>query len=383
MERRKRVLMLLSNPFRPDPRVHKEAEGLVRNGYDVTIYCWDREAAYEPVQKYDGINLVRLGPRSAFSNPVLFLVTMPFFWLRAFLKAMKQEFDIVHCHDLDTLPLGILASRLKSRPLVYDSHEIYSSMVQEEFPGIVYGITRIIERWLVKKPLAVICVNNRFQGILNSWGVKSVTVIMGCPPRPEASPGTVAKIKANVSPDGKPIVLYIGVLERHRNLLELATGFTSGKCPGARLLIGGFGSLEREVSGNEGERVRFIGPVNPKDTPAYTLASDIMVAVYDPAYGNNRDSVPNKLFEAMSTGKPIIVAKGTWTGQTVERLGCGVAVQYGTDTVFQAIDRLMADSEFYKRCALKGKKAFEEEYNWPMMEKRLLHLYDRLSVPQN
>jgi len=40
------IVMLLSNPFRPDPRVLKEAESLQATGYNVTILCWDRQAAY-------------------------------------------------------------------------------------------------------------------------------------------------------------------------------------------------------------------------------------------------------------------------------------------------------------------------------------------------
>ena len=136
--------------------------------------------------------------------------------------------------------------------------------------------------------------------------------------------------------------------------------------------------MEKQVSNISGSRYKFIGPVKPKDMAAYTLASDILVAVYDPSFGNNRDSVPNKLFEAMSVSKPIIVAKGTWTGQTVERLNCGLAVKYGSDEVFQAIDKLLADKELYEKLGANGRMAFETEYNWPVMEKRLLKVYSKL-----
>jgi glycosyltransferase involved in cell wall biosynthesis len=370
-----RVLMLLSNPFRPDPRVHKEAKALIKAGHKVTIACWDREKKHQEKQTIDGIEIVRFGPRSAFSKPVKVMVTLPLFWSRAFSFSMKREWDIVHSHDLDTLPLGIVLTKLKRLPLVYDSHEIYSSMVAEVLQGAPFRLTRRLERWSVKKPDAVVCVNDRFATILDGWGVKRSVIVMGCPEVSEVPENVREALRKELSPDGTPIVLYVGMLEPHRNQVELARGFAGDKCPAALFIMGGFGSLAGEIKGIKGPRFKFIGEVKPSELPSYNHAADILVAVYDPAYGNNRDSVPNKLFEAMSAARPIVVAKGTWTGETVEKLGCGLTAAYGTDEVFQAIDRLLSDRTLNGECSKNGKGAHLKEYNWPHMEKRLLALY--------
>ncbi|MCK4266384.1 MAG: glycosyltransferase, partial [Thermoplasmata archaeon] len=171
----KRVMMLLSNPFRPDPRVHKEARSLVAAGYDVKILCWDREQDHAKDEKVDAISIKRLGPASAFARPLRFIITLPCFWLKAFPAGMREDWQILHCHDLDTLPVGILMAKLKRRPLVYDSHEIYSSMVGEVMKGIAFRFTRWLESNLVKMPDAVICVNDRFRSILERWGARRVT----------------------------------------------------------------------------------------------------------------------------------------------------------------------------------------------------------------
>lgn len=378
----KHVVMLLSNPFRPDPRVHKEAKALVGAGYRVTILCWDREQKYPKKEKIDGIQLIRLGPKSSFDSTKIFLRTIKKFWKLARKEMAAMEFDIIQSHDLDTLAPAAREARKRKIPLVYDSHEIYHEMAAERLPGFMVGIVKFYEKYMVRKPDAVICVNDRFRDRIISWGAGNVTVLMGSPPEPDAPPEEVAGIRKQISPDGKPVVMYIGVLEPNRNVLELARGFTAdNKCPGARLLLGGYGSLEKQVSSLSGDRYEFIGPVKPGDMPAYTLAANILVAVYDPAFGNNRDSVPNKLFEAMSVSKPIIVARGTWTGQTVEELNCGIAVKYGSDEVFQAIDRLLADRALYEELGANGRRAFDEKYNWHIMEKRLIKLYDGLLKP--
>ncbi|MCK4757543.1 MAG: glycosyltransferase family 4 protein [Thermoplasmata archaeon] len=381
--KQKHVVMLLSNPFRPDPRVHKEAKALVGAGYKVTILCWDREQKYPKQETIDGILIRRLGPESSFTSTKIFLKTIRKFWKEARNEMSSMKIDIIQSHDLDTLSPAVKEAKSRKIPLVYDSHEIYHQMADERLSGFMVKLVKVYEKWLVKKPDAVICVNDRFGDILASWGANVAGVIMGCPPEHVASPEEISRIRQQISPDGKLVVMYIGVLEPNRNVMELVEGFTGGKSPEARLLLGGYGTLEKEVANKSGPRYQFIGPVNPKDMAAYTLASDILVAVYDPAFGNNRDSVPNKLFEAMSVSKPIIVAKGTWTGQTVEKLNCGLAVKYGSDEVFQTIDKLLANKELYEKLGKNGRMAFEAEYNWPVMEKRLLKIYHRLFSNSN
>ncbi len=376
--RPKHVVMLLSNPFRPDPRVHKEAKALIEAGYRVTILCWDREQKYPKVETVDGIQIRRFGPKSSFDSTKIFLKTIRKFWKEVRKEMAGMEMDILHSHDLDTLSPAVKEAKARKIPLVYDSHEIYHEMAAERLSGIIAGLVKTYEKKMVKRPDAVLCVNERFRDILASWGARDIEVIMGCPPEPVASPEIIERIRQEISPDGRPVVTYIGVLEPNRNVLELVEGFTNDLSPEARLLLGGYGSLEEQVAKESGPRYKFIGPVKPGDMAAYTLASDILVAVYDPAFGNNRDSVPNKLFEAMSVSKPIIVARGTWTGQLVEKLECGLAVKYGTDEVFQAIDGLLADRELYEKLGANGRKAFETEYNWPTMEKRLLKVYHAL-----
>jgi len=383
MAEKKHVLMLLSNPFRPDPRVHKEAGALVAGGYDVTILCWDREQKYPGEEVIDGITVKRFGPKSSFEDTKVFLKTLPKFWKLARREMAGKRFDIIHAHDLDTLSPAVKEARKRKIPVIYDSHEIYHEMASERLGKFMVGIVKSYEMRMARKPDAVVCVNDRFRDIIQSWGAKNVTVVMGCPPKPDAPAEKIDGLKRSLSPDGKPLAVYIGVLEPNRNLTELAEGFAENKSQAARLIIGGYGSLEKQIAEKKGPRLSFIGPVKPADMPGYTLAADILVAVYDPAFGNNRDSVPNKLFEAMSAGKPIIVAKGTWTGETVEKTGCGLTVAYGTDEVFGAIDRLLADKSLYAKCAANGIDAFNAEYNWPNMEKRLLSLYSGLAVPND
>ena len=57
---RAHVVMLLSNAFRPDPRVEREADGLVQAGFRVTLICWDRAAELSSSELHDGIEVIRI-----------------------------------------------------------------------------------------------------------------------------------------------------------------------------------------------------------------------------------------------------------------------------------------------------------------------------------
>ena len=76
-----RVVMLLSNAFRPDPRVAKEAEGLAEAGYDVEIICWDREGRFPPKETVDGYMINRIQDvKTAYGAGLRQILYTPRYW---------------------------------------------------------------------------------------------------------------------------------------------------------------------------------------------------------------------------------------------------------------------------------------------------------------
>ena len=377
MPGKKRVLMLLSNPFRPDPRVHREAKGLVRAGYEVTILCWDREQAHPKEESVDGISVKRLGPASGYGCSGGFMRALPKFWKNLRKAAANLDCDIIHAHDLDTLSPGLkLASRRKV-PLIYDSHEIYHEMAAENLPGPMVKLLAAYERRMVRKPRIMITVNEPIARMFRDYGARDVRVVMNC--QDEASPDSakVGELRGALAPGGKRIALYIGVLEPNRLLLELAEAHSKGS-DDFLLVMGGFGTLEpaiRKIAESSSGRVRFIGKVDPAEVPSYNAFASVLLAVYDPVLRNNRLGAPNKLFEAMAASKPIVVSRGTYAAKVVGKSGCGLAAEYDAESVLAAVYGLMKDSALHARCASSGRRAYEEKYNWAVMEKRLLAAY--------
>jgi glycosyltransferase involved in cell wall biosynthesis len=88
--------------------------------------------------------------------------------------------------------------------------------------------------------------------------------------------------------------------------------------------------------------------------------------------------MPNKLFEAMVCGRPIICTKGTYSGELTEVEGIGLAVRYDEQALREAIIRLRDDSDLREKLGRNALKAAIVKYNWQKQEEKLLALYQSL-----
>lgn len=373
------IVMLLSNPFRPDPRVHREAEALVNAGYKVTILCWDREQKHPKQETINGIQIKRLGPKSSFKDTKLFLKTIRKFWKEARQEMASMKIDIIHAHDLDTLAPAVKESRSRKIPLIYDSHEIYHEMAGERLSAFMMGILRSYEKRMVKKPDALITVNEKLEEIFRDFGASNTHIIMNCRKIVPVNQLDIDVLEKKLGLKGKKTAIYIGVLEPNRQLLELARAHAASQDTFV-LIYGGYGSLEPEIkklADSSNGRLIFLGRVQPDKVPIYNEMAHVLLATYDPALKNNRLGAPNKLFESMGAGRPIVVTKGTYSGEVVKSTGSGLTAEYDGKSALAKISKLLSDNELYSRCAKAGKQAYENQYNWPVQEKKLLAIYSK------
>ena len=110
-----------------------------------------------------------------------------------------------------------------------------------------------------------------------------------------------------------------------------------------------------------------------------TLKADILIALYEPATLNIKYTSANKLFEAMMCCKPILVSKGTGTAEIVKKEKCGLIVDCNNvDEIRTAIIKLKEFPVLYGQLGANGRRAYVQEYNWEIMEQRLLTLYNEI-----
>jgi len=106
------ILMILANPFTHDPRVYNEARSLVKAGHTVTVLGWDRKKENVPREVKDKITIVR-SYNTKFMNVLPYdILRLHLWWTKGYKDALKLQeenpFDVVHCHDFNTLQIVYL-----------------------------------------------------------------------------------------------------------------------------------------------------------------------------------------------------------------------------------------------------------------------------------
>ena len=370
--------MLLSNEFAPDPRVYNEAKVLVDNGYDVTILAWDRELRSPKVENIDGIKVERIPILSVYSTGIRQIWRMLVFWLIAFWRAVKKDFDVIHCHDFDTLPLGFAIATLKGRKIIFDAHESYS-----DTPGIasLKVLSRIIdncERHIVRKVDFLITVGERLRQKYVRQGVKYSKVIGNWKRLQDyyipALDRTFAKRRLDIN-DNQLVISYITWLNPERMIIPLIEAASISD--NVFVILGGTGILENEIKNRikECNNIRYIGFVHPRDIPLYTVIADVIYYGFDQSIPLAQYSAPNKLFEALAAGKAIISGDFGEIAKIVREEQCGLVIEnINTDKLVKAFN-LLNDKAILQRFQSNALSAAQKKYNWSLASKELLMVY--------
>jgi len=367
--------MLLSNPFMVDPRVYKEAKSLLNAGYDVTVIEWDRKKEYKSEETIDGIHIVRVY-NSFFMKLISYdLFRNPLWWWYAFKKGINlykngYHFDVVHCHDLDTLVAGFLLKKKLGVKLVYDAHEIFGYMIARNMPDIIVKIVFWMEKRLLQYSDHIITVTDTVKEYLKSICDKPISIVMNCK---DLIGTTYIPPKTDVF-----TISYIGVLHKNRMFPDIVD--TIGSIKNIRFIIAGKKENLYEEVKKRCERydnVEFLGAIPFNEVIIRTLTCDVVVCMINPSDKNNRIGLANKQFEAMVCGRPIIITEGTYSGNLTKDLQCGLTVQYNETSLKLAIETLRDDKRL---CEELGKNALKAaiEYNWGKQEKKLLDVYESL-----
>jgi len=244
----------------------------------------------------------------------------------------------------------------------------------EGWPRFLARLARKLENWLISQADLFIITDLLRMPQHEGATPKDLLEIANVPDIPEPLPP--------VSPPGSQFTVgYLGSLIEGRNLQTLveACGALAGK--GVHLVIGSFGPLESQIETlcQKYDNVTFKHWLPYEMMLLEEKAFDLFIHITDPASESQKWVSPNKLFEAMAFGKPILVGKHTLAAQRVEVFQNGIAVDYGSHTALtEAILHLKNNPNLAMDMGENGQREFQRAWRMDMMEKRLLEHYERL-----
>ena len=172
---------------------------------------------------------------------------------------------------------------------------------------------------------------------------------------------------------------YVGLLQVERGLLQMLSAIRNH--PEWYLDLAGFGGDEGRILAvaKDMSNVNWYSRVSYKQALQLSAAADVLFATYDPGIPNHKYSSPNKIFEAMMLGKPIIVAAGTNMDRIVGEAECGCILPYGDISALEkTLQTLAAEPELVHKLGVNSRKAYEMRYHWALMSKRLIQLYEKV-----
>lgn len=313
-------------------------------------------------------------------------------WART-ASAAAPAADLYHGHDLTGLPAAVRAQARHGGRVVYDSHESFmDSGSNVERPRWAKAIMRWYERRLARRAVALVTVNRSLGELLGArLGLARVAIVHNTPARwamPAVRPNLLRE--AADLPPGTPIALYHGAFSPHRGLEELADAILVPGMERVHAVYLGYGSLEGALRARANEpryggRLHVLDAVSPDILPAWVASADVGVMPIQASTLNHRLSSPNKLFESIATGLPVVVSDFTEMRRIVlddpdGPLGA-VCDPVDPGSIAAAI-RSILDLDPAEREALRARclRAAHERWNWETESARLVELYKSLAA---
>ena len=364
-----------------DNRIALEAEAIMEAGHEITVVCWARTVSGETVEGpekevVNGVNVRRVfSPASTPDKPLPKRIFEHLLAKRKISKIVRNlDPDIVHFNDLDTAVIALFWSN--GPDWVYDAREYYAGMVSH-LPWPLPRIANFLESLVVRKADGIITVSPVIMRRLASYGASNRILVYNSrdPDRFVAS-GKSGELRQQwgVKP-GNLVVIYIGSLGPGRSIIEMIDA--ADNMDRISFIVGGHGVWAREVreSAAKSEKTTFVGPIPSGDLPDYYGAADVVLGSLDPSHPNHQLAMPNKLFEAISAGRPLVAARDTLVGDVIEKEGIGEVADYGNrEGLIQALEKLRSP-EIRKKYGDRGLELANGEYGWPWQARKLRALY--------
>lgn len=373
-----KVVFLRSNPVEPEPRVEKEVNSLIKNEFEVEIVAWDRNSKYKIRESYlnleaGKVKIYRFGIPASYGGGIKKnLIPLILFQIKLYkwLYSNRNEYDVIHACDFDTAYIAMKVAKKCKKKFVYDIFDYYVDTYN--VPNLLKPLIKRMDHTVINSADAtIICTDKRKEQIKGATP-KRLVVIHNTPAQLDMQ---IEKFKLDES---KIKIVYVGVLGYGRFLKEIAQFVKDN--PNYEFHVGGFGELEnyfKEMS-REYSNIIFYGKLPYEKTLKLENSCDIMTAIYDPSISNHYYAAPNKFYEALMLGKPLIVAKNTGIDEIVLKNNLGEVIEYNLKSFQIAINRLVQRKEEWPKISQKMKELYKKEYSWAEMEKRLVNLYKEI-----
>lgn len=306
------VALLRSTDGNPDSRYEKYVEFINRKNLEFISICWDRSGNkkdsdnylyyHKPANYGDGsANIKKL----IGFNKFLFIT----------LKNNRSRYSVIHAADFDTIIPAILMKLFYRKRVIYDIYDWYIDSRCIKSVLLKYLILAIEFICIKLADKVIICEPEREKQIV--FKPKDLWILPNIPNYEE-------DLLCQTSNSGL-IISYVGILGEERGLHNVVR--LAKENPSVFLEIAGFGPLVTLLDDvYKYSNIQYHGKVKYVDALSIMSRSDLIYAMYETTNPNHILAAPNKYYEGLYLGKPIITTKGTIVGDKTEKYKTGYVI---------------------------------------------------------
>lgn len=425
---KKRICQFVWNEFTNDARVLRECTALVEGGYDVTLIAIDNPnnddiKSYEIKDGFEIFRVRRYPSHYLFSRKIIMklkkykiliiplavlyliltfklpiagmLITLycililndfsrkmmlkAYVVLNMFDRGLKVKADLYHSNDLNTLPQGYICSRIKNKPLVYDSHEVQTSRT-----GYNTKIAKFFEGLFIDKvDKMIMTTQTRANFTKELYNIEKPVIVHNYP---FFTGQESIKFKKDLHEicnidKNEPILLYQGGIQAGRGLEKIVESIPMIK-RGTVVFIGD-GRIKPQIKQlvkdmNLEERVRFIDKVPVEDLKYYTASAYLGFQVLNNVCFNHYSALSNKLFEYIMSEIPVVACDFPEIKRVVTESEIGVSIDSSSpEDIAKGVNLLLEDTGLYNKFRENCKIA-KQKYNWNNEKHKFIEIYDEI-----
>jgi len=366
-----------------EPSINKVARALATHGYSVKLLIWDRDGTAEPYNT-ELYPTYKCTLRAPYDRPAA-LPYLPLWWAYELVFLLRDDSDVIHACDFDTLIPAILAKLIGKRKLCYFIYDFYAdNLLDGGFQWLrnrIRSLVAHLERTGIGFADVLFLVDEaRFEEVKGAH-ITELYYVYNSPIDYVAKPDAGAAGTGSRASADEMVIFYAGAMHGSRGLNYMFDAVSAVE--GVWLKVAGPITDNEQVLdelNRVGSKAQYLGFLpSYDDVIKETLKADLLFRFEDPRVPKTKFASPSKLFEAMMCGKPIIVSDESAMANIVRKERCGVVVPYGdVPALTEALKTCREDPQLRTELGNNGRKAYEERYSWAIMEERVLSGYRSL-----
>lgn len=371
----KKILHLTQTDIRNDSRILKEMKSAHDNNFDTYGIGIDlKEDKKKNIKSIENLNITTLNIISnkmkILPKPLKHALTLLEFFTKSTFYSISLKPDIIHCNDTLVLPVGIFVKFFTRSKVVYDAHELESN--RNGLSKILGRATLLVEGKLWRFVDGLIVVSPSIEKwYLDNIGEKKTTIVLNSPVF-----DTLSKVKSSYLRDkfsipiDSKIFIYIGILSSGRGIDLIVESFKNVE--NAHVVFLGYGDYSEKLS-----KLKKLHPnihlheaVQHHEVVEIASSADVGLCLIENVSLSDYYCLPNKLFEYIFGGLPVLASNFPDIRHVVEKYSLGVCVDLDAISIKKGINSFASE-----RSSFDIGQIDLTDLSWQKQEFNLIGLY--------